>query len=94
MSEHEMGHLAKEPTRTVCYHGSAVYGMENPENGERRISVRVFGHLPTETEEIDVTSEVIEIVLTGDETLEMMIGLMAGYEGTFGNLPTYGGSPN
>lgn len=93
MTEHDMGHLAKKPTRTVCYHGSAVYGMENPETGERRISVRVFGHLPTE-EEIDPSSEVIEIILTGDEALEFMVGIMAGYEGTYGSLPSYGGSPN
>lgn len=96
MNEHEMDHLTKEPTRTVCYHGSAVFGMENLATGERRISVRVFGHTPVEDENEDmpeVDSERIEILLTGEEALEFMMGIIAGYEGVYGPLP-YGGSPN
>jgi len=42
----DISHLDKEPTRVVCYHGSAV-----------------FGHEPTnESDEIDPTSEMIEIL--------------------------------
>ena len=42
----DISHLDKEPTRVVYYHGSAV-----------------FGHEPTnESDEIDPTSEVIEIL--------------------------------
>jgi hypothetical protein len=91
----DMSHLDKEPTRVVCYHGSAVFGIERLDTGERRIGVRDFGHQPTnEGDEIDPTSEVIEIVLTADEAMEFMIGIMAGYEGTVGEIPTSGGSPN
>jgi len=92
----DMSHLDKKPTRVVCYHGSAVFGIERLDTGKRRIGVRVFGHEPTnESDEIDPTSEVIEIVLTADEALEFMIGIMAGYEGIMGEiLPMSGGSLN
>lgn len=42
----DMSHLDKEPTRIVCYHGSAVFGHE-PTN---------------ESDEIDPTSEMIGIM--------------------------------
>lgn len=93
----DMSHLDKEPTRVVCYHGSAVFGIERTDTGERRIGVRVFGHQPptNDADEIDPTSEVIEIVLTAEESLEFMIGIMAGYEGIMGEiLPMSGGSLN
>lgn len=93
----ESDHLKKEPTRVVCYHGVAVFGVNLPQIQEDRVAVRIFGHQFAENEgdEIgDPDSERIEILLTGTEALELMSAIMAGYEGTYGPLMIPGGSVN